>query len=192
MSPRPNETARLDGLYDQMLVLRDQGLSYAEVGERLGCSAAAVRHRVPSTAEQSKRTGHGRPKGTTSYKEQQTAEMWTLWVRGVSHRQIAEQYKLSPSTVGSRLRAYRETLPETARETIFRREMDLLDELRRRELAIFYDNSQEPMVRLAAADRVMKGMERLAKMMGLDRPTDIAVDQTVRYEIVSVDPTCHS
>lgn len=192
MSPKPDETARLDALRDQMQDLRDQGLSYTEVGKRLNCSAAAVRHRVPSTPEQSKRFGHGRPKGVVDHNEQQTAEMWALWVRGASQRQIAERYGLSQSAISERLRNYRAALPETEREMIFRREMELLDEMRREELAIFYNRSLDETTRLAAADRVMKGMERLAKMMGLDQPADLNVDQTIRYEILGVDVGAHS
>src|SRR5256885_11655071 len=42
-----------------------------------------------------------------------------------------------------RLKRYRENLPETEREVIFRRELDLLDELRRHQMTIFHDEDQD-------------------------------------------------
>lgn len=117
-----------------------------------------------------------RPEGVISSTESDTAQMWALWVRGVTQQQIADRFGITQPAVCLRLKKYRRDLPETEREMIFRRELDLLDDLRRQTLVIFNDTTLDPTVRLGAADRVMKGMERLAKMMGLDSPDKVDME----------------
>lgn len=116
----------------------------------------------------------------------ETAEMWRLWVSGMTQQQIGEQYHLTQGSVSSRLKLWAERLPQSTREELVARELALLDELRARTLEIFYNRQLDPETRLRAADRVFKGMERLAKMAGLDQPEGLSLTGPVTFEILGV------
>lgn len=173
---------------DSTTRMREQragGMSLAAIAAEHGVSVSTVRRRTTGVSPRRRRP----PPGPKESKVADTGEMWRLWVSGVTQSDLAKRYDLAQATVSERLAIWRKNLPETERETVFRRELDLLDDLRRRQLRIAYNEREDTAVRLAAMRDALKGSERLAKMLGFDAATSI--DATVRYVIEGVPVDAH-
>ena len=92
---------------------------------------------------------------------------------------------LSPSQVHKRIEKALAKHKEPALTGVRQMELDRLDDLEDRMRGILErDNGQA----MAATDRLIKIGERRAKLKGLDAPVQIQQEQTVRYEIVGIDP----
>jgi DNA-binding CsgD family transcriptional regulator len=168
---------------EQMRQERSAGASPAELAVKYHRSVSTIRRLCRGITPP---RGGGSTPGRHRVENVETVEMWRLWVSGVSQAQIGERYGMSQPAVSERLTRYAANLPTSTREALFARELALLDELRQREMAIFTNQSLPAKTRLEAADRVLRGMERLAKMTGLDATADLNVSTTVRYEILGV------
>lgn len=178
---------------EQAKVMADQhaeGWSIERIAAEHDVSVATVRRRLGGKGRY---RDQRRPKsppspGTDISFESDTAAMWADWVGGMRQWEIAEKHGITQQTVSERLTRYRQNLPETERETILRRELDLLDEMRAKLLAIV-DSPSPPLFsngravkdaegdlvpdhgpQMQAIDRVLRNQERLAKYMGLDAP----------------------
>lgn len=184
--PEPTGAA---GQAIQMAAERDRGDTIDQIAKRHAVSHATVTRRL-ALARQLAAGGRAPVTGPDVHvsEEATTAAMWGLWVAGRTQQQIADQYRLSQPAVSERLSRYRRTLPDTERELIFRREYDFLERLRADVMAIADDDppplvSQGRIIRdeagapvadrslqLAAIDRALKTVDRMAKMFGLDAP----------------------
>lgn len=169
--------------------LRTEGASPGELADRYGVHVSTIRRHCRGITPP---RGGGSDAGRSRASDAETAAMWREWTAGLTQAQIAQQHGMSQQAVSQRLTVWAAAMPATARETLLAREISLLDELRRGVMTVFADTSQPASIRLAAADRLLKGAERLAKMTGLDAAADVNLAATVRYEIVGVDAEAHT
>lgn len=170
----------------EMRAQRDQGWSYAKIARHHGVSPSTVSKRLnPERGELYKRRPDG---GTLPSHEADTAEMYRLSILGWTQAEIGGRYGITQTSVSERLCRYRKSLPTTIREDVLRRELDILEEMRRPLLKLVsedpppaYSNGR-PMVdeqgkavpdwsvTVSAVRAVLATQDRLAKFMGLDQP----------------------
>ena len=179
---------RLDTVRDEMRAQRAAGMTYNAIARLHNCSTGAVRQRVRDV--EPAHVGPS-PASRAAAAAAQDAEMWGMYVSGMTHQAIADRMHIGRPQVSVRLRDFVADLPEAPRDVILRREQTLFEDIRRRQLAIGYDPEQEPNVRLRALRDALAGAERLAKMLGLDAPVGVNVSGSLSYEIVGVDPSAH-
>lgn len=158
------------------------GANVADLAARYERSISTVRRYCRGI----ERTAPAEPGRVHRATDAETAEMWRMWVSGMTQTQIAERFHMSQPAVSDRLKRFAAELPQSTREELVARELGLLDELRARSLEIFYNRGLDPETRLKAADRVFKGMERLAKMTGLDQPEGLSITGPVTFTIEGV------
>lgn len=185
-----------------------EGWSIEQIAAHHEVSVATVRRRLggPGQYRDKRRPKSPTLTGTDVSFESDTATMWREWVGGMRQWEIADKYGITQQTVSERLTRYRENLPETEREMILRRELDLLDEMRRPLINLITgppppaysqgrpmkDAHGEPVpdwpVIISAVTGVLRTQERMAKFLGLDAPAKLETTGTVKYEIVGIDP----
>lgn len=163
---------------------RAAGMNVAAIAKRHKLSESTVQRHTDDVV--GRRKAGGSTGGQRRATEVESAEMWRLYCSGLTQQQIGERYSMTQSAVSHRLTRYAETIDVPTRATVFARELDLLGELRQRQMAMFTNQQLPPKLRLEASDRVLKGMERLARMMGLDAAEEQGATQVVRLEIVGV------
>ena len=160
-----------------------EGATMAAIARRHGVHESTVKRYTEGTAGRG--PGSSNP-GQRRATAEESAEMWRLYCSGLTQQQIGERYSMTQGAVSQRLKAYAADLDTPTREVVFARELDLLAELRQRQMAMVTNQQLPPKLRLEAADRVLKGAERLAKMFGLDAAAELQVTAPVRFEIVGV------
>lgn len=134
-------------------------------------------------------------------------QMWGSYVKGFTQQQIADEHGVSQSHVSERLKLVRAQIPAEEREQVRRRHLDGISALSRELWALVEagphpaysngrrmtmpneldpDNPDAPgdqvwdhSARMAAMDRIGKLMEREAKLLGLDAPTQQEISATV-------------
>lgn len=115
-----------------------------------------------------------------------TGAIWTAHTSGATQEAIAATHGISQQRVSQILADVRAQIPEEDRADLVRREVDLLDRLRREVLELWdappkpaYSNGRmmvdedglpipDHSARLAAVDRAVRLHERLSKLVGLD------------------------
>lgn len=171
---------------------RAQGWSYERLAAEHGVSTATVSRRLNDKPTSSK---YRRPRdpGVHLSNEVETAEMWRLSILGHTQAEIGERFGITGSSVSERLRRYRDNLPETIREDVLRREVELLEEMRRPLVKLvagdpppaysngraMVDTEGNPVpdwsVIISAVTGVLRTQDRLAKFLGLDAPAKAEV-----------------
>jgi hypothetical protein len=131
------------------------------------------------------------------------AECARLRARSMTYRQIGAALGITPGMAHEGVkRALADTLEEAA-EDVRRLELDKLDALERRTLAVLdgqhivVSNGRVAMLNgapipdtgpiLAAVQLLTRISESRRKLLGLDMPAKVTVDGGVRYEVVGVD-----
>ena len=107
-----------------------------------------------------------------------------LRLAGLTHRAIAAQLSIAPSTAYKRVRHALDGVNQrTTQEAESLRALELarLDEL---QCALW---EQALAGELKAVDRVLKVMERRAKLLGLDAPLAVVTDDTIHIKIIELD-----
>lgn len=118
--------------------------------------------------------------------EGRNGAIWRAHTSGQTQEAIAAEYGITQGRVSQILSAVRASLPVEDRADLVRREVDLLDRLRREVLELWdappkpaYSNGRmmvdedglpipDHSARLAAVDRAVRLHERLSKLVGLD------------------------
>jgi hypothetical protein len=187
---------------------RAQGWTIEQIATEHGLSSSTVYRYLggPNKRRDKVRPKSPTPTGMLMSKEAETAAMWREWVAGKTQYEIAEAHGITQQTLSERLTRFRQNLPETEREMILRRELDLLDEVRRPLIDLItgppppaYSNGRKMVdddgtpvpdwpVIISAVSGVLRTQERMAKFLGLDAPAKMETTGTVKYEIVGVDP----
>jgi hypothetical protein len=90
---------------------------------------------------------------------------------------------ISPQAVHKRIEREMTKRKQPSSDAVRKQELDRLDDLEERMRALV---ERDP---TAATDRLLKIADRRAKLLGLDAPLQVQQQQTVRYEIVGVDPS---
>jgi len=143
------------------------------------------------------------------------AEIWHDYVGGMRLVALAKKYELSPARISNIVGVQRQRVPKREKVELREELVEQLNWLRsqaqliaelppapayRGDKPIFeLDEWGEPdptrpvmdhTGRLSAMRSIIDAHGRLAKMLGLDEPESVRIegDQTVRYEIVGVDP----
>lgn len=134
-------------------------------------------------------------------------EMWELYVRGFTQQKIADQYGMTQQAVSDRLRVYRVSIPDEELDQKRRQHLDqaaawahgllLLAEKEGAPVTSGKDGLvvvdpetgeivRDYSLRIQAGREARAWQEREAKLLGLDKPTKVAVSGTVEV-VDSVD-----
>lgn len=149
---------------EEMREARRSGMKVADIARQWNVSEATVSRYTQDVAL----VKPIKKRGPHLSKINETAEMYRLWVGGMTQEAIGQRFGISQGVVGRRMKTYRESLPHTEMDLIFQREMDLLEMIRARLMSIGLDTNQATGDRISAMREVRTGAERLAKMLGLD------------------------
>jgi hypothetical protein len=111
------------------------------------------------------------------------ADCLRLRLAGYSHRDIAAQLGVAPSSAYKRVRHALDELNKTnleSAEQLRALELLRLDEL----LSSLWDTAIAGDLR--AVDRVLKVMERRAKLLGLDAPVKVETDGAIHIKVIDL------
>jgi hypothetical protein len=111
------------------------------------------------------------------------AECLRLRLAGYSHREIAAQLGVAPSSAYKRVRHALDEINKTnleSAEQLRALELLRLDEL----LNALWDTAIAGDLR--AVDRVLKVMERRAKLLGLDAPVKVETDGVIHIKVIDL------
>lgn len=186
----------------QMAEQKAQGWTLKQIAAHHDVSLTTVTRRlnpaVPRRGKKSKKPKAAQTYGPRLSNASDTATIWREWVEGKSQYEIAAERGVDQSSISERLRRFRRNLPEPERETILRRELDLLDKVRGPLIELIigppppaYSNGRAmkdadgnpvpdwPVI-ISAVTGVLRTQERMAKFLGLDAPAKAEVDVSVQ------------
>jgi len=140
--------------------------------------------------------------------EKRDQEMWTAYCRGATQQQLADKYKISQSAVSQRLKAIREAIPPEEKEQVRRRHLDVFADmvgelypLVKADPVPAYSNGRrmtqpnpedpdnpeaevpvwDHSGRIAAMKEVRAILEREAKLVGVDAPSQAEITASVDH-----------
>lgn len=135
-------------------------------------------------------------------------QIWRDYIRGMTQEALAEKYKISQQRVSQVIARVRDSIPESTREELIQREIEFLDRLSAEVMELWdqqaapvtvgkdgdvlYDPETGELVRdhggrLRALETALKVRQRMAELLGLNAPTKLQTDGTVRYVVEGVD-----
>lgn len=133
-------------------------------------------------------------------------EIWRMYTSGLTQQAIAARLGMHQSSVSNVLKQVRDALPADERDDWRIIAIETLRELHTAAVEIvrsdppptFHSGEilrdengevvRDMSTRLVAIDRLIRIQERAARALGTDSPVQVQSDQTVRYEIVGIDP----
>lgn len=138
-------------------------------------------------------------------------DMWTAYIRGTTQQQLADKYKISQPAVSQRLKLVRESIPDEEKQQVVRRHLDVFADmvselypLVKADPIPAYSNGKrmtqpdpddpdgpelqvwDHSGRLSAMDRMAKFLEREAKLIGAEAPTESTLNATIDHRPVEL------
>lgn len=135
-------------------------------------------------------------------------DIWRDYIRGATQEALAEKYDLSRTRISQIITQVRDSIPERTRTELIQREVEFLDRLCA-EVMELWDMRPTPVTagkdgdvvrdpetglavydhsgRLRALETALGVRRRMADLLGLNAPSKVQSDGTVRYVIEGVD-----
>lgn len=144
----------------------------------------------------------------TSRLKGRNGHIWRDYCRGMTQEALGEKYKLSQARISEIVAEVRDSIPDQTREELIQREIEYLYRVGA-EVMELWDMQAPPVTvgkdgdvlydpetgelmrdhsgRLAALAAGLKVRQQIAGLLGLNAPTKLQSDGTVRYVVEGVD-----
>jgi hypothetical protein len=144
----------------------------------------------------------------TSRLKGRNGQIWHDYCRGMTQEALGEKHKLSQTRISEIIAEVRDSIPQQTREELIQREIEYLYRVAAEVMELWdmqappvtvgkdgdvlYDPETNELMRdhsgrLAALSAGLAVRKRIAEMLGLNAPTKIQTDGTVKYTVEGID-----